>query len=228
MTRAPRRGLAAPALLLVAVALAALGMWQLQRRAWKHALIASVEARIHAAPVPAPGGAGWPDSDAARDAYRRVHATGRFDHNRATLVRAVTERGGGYWVMTPLVTPAFTVLVNRGFVPPERKARFGRAGGTVTVTGLLRVSEPRGGFLRANDPAADRWYSRDVAAIAVARGLGRVAPYFIDADAAPGAGGYPVGGLTVVRFADNHLAYALTWFALAALAGWAAWRVRRG
>jgi surfeit locus 1 family protein len=87
----------------------------------------------------------------------------------------------------------------------------------VTVTGLLRVSEPGGAFLRSNDPAADRWYSRDVAEMARARGLDRVAPYFLDADAAPNRGGYPVGGLTVVHFRDPHLVYALTWFALAAL-----------
>ena len=87
----------------------------------------------------------------------------------------------------------------------------------MTVTGLLRASEPGGGFLRANDPARDRWYSRDVAAIARARGLGEVAPFFIDADATPNPGGYPVGGLTVVAFRNDHLVYALTWFGLAGL-----------
>ena len=78
---------------------------------------------------------------------------------------------------------------------------------------LLRVTEPGGGFLRSNDPAGDRWYSRDVAAIAAARGVTEAAPYFIDAEASP-AGGYPVGGLTVLKFRNNHLVYALTWFAL--------------
>jgi surfeit locus 1 family protein len=83
------------------------------------------------------------------------------------------------------------------------------------VTGLLRLTEPKGGFLRANDPAADRWYSRDVEAMAAARGLTDTAPYFIDADATPNPGGLPVGGLTVVAFRNSHLVYALTWFALA-------------
>ena len=35
----------------------------------------------------------------------------------------------------------------------------------VTVTGLLRISEPKGAFLRANAPRENRWYSRDVVAI---------------------------------------------------------------
>jgi surfeit locus 1 family protein len=79
----------------------------------------------------------------------------------------------------------------------------------------LRITEPKGGFLRSNDPAADRWHSRDVPAIAARRGLTRTAPYFVDADAT--GTGWPRGGLTVIRFPNNHLAYALTWFGLAAL-----------
>lgn len=220
--------------LLFAAGFVALGIWQVERRAWKHELIAAVDARIHRPPVAAPGPAEWPGISASRDAYRRISATGRFRHDRETLVQAVTTRGAGYWVLTPLETPGFTLLVNRGFVPPDKRAATTRAagnrGGMVTVTGLLRISEPGGAFLRANDAAAGRWYSRDVAAIASARGLRRVAPYFLDADAAPNAGGYPVGGLTVVRFRDSHLVYALTWFALAALSlffAWLLWRPAR-
>jgi surfeit locus 1 family protein len=56
---------------------------------------------------------------------------------------------------------------------------------STTVTGLLRMTEPHGAFLRHNDAAANHWYSRDVQAIAAARGLTHVAPYFIDAEAAP-------------------------------------------
>ena len=86
----------------------------------------------------------------------------------------MTELGGGYWVMTPLVRDdGTTVLVNRGFVPADKRdpASWRSAEpAAVTVTGLLRMTEPGGAFLRSNDPAADRWYSRDVAAIAASRG----------------------------------------------------------
>ncbi|MGV7121169.1 SURF1 family protein [Sphingopyxis sp. 550A] len=228
-----KRGFVVAALIAVAAGFAALGVWQLDRRVWKHDLVAAVDARIHAAPVGAPGPGAWPRIDAKDDAYRRVTARGRFRHDRETLVQAVTARGAGYWVLTPLETPRFTLLVNRGFVPRERRdpctREVGNAAGDMTVTGLLRVTEPGGAFLRANDPAAGRWYSRDVAAIAKARGLGRTAPYFVDADATPNPGGYPVGGLTIVRFPDNHMVYALTWFALCALSLFFAgrlWRIR--
>ncbi|CAO4181084.1 SURF1 family protein [Methylorubrum extorquens] len=201
-----------------------LGTWQVERRIWKLDLIDRVEARIRAEPAPAPGPEDWAGLTAASAEYRRVRLTGRFTYDRATLVQAVTARGAGFWVLVPLVTDrGFTVLVNRGFVPTEARERAARAAGEpdgeVTVTGLLRLTEPGGAFLRHNDPAADRWYSRDVAAIAAARGIdgtpNEVAPYFVDADAAPNPGGLPVGGLTVVAFHNNHLVYALTWYALA-------------
>ncbi len=212
-----RAVLALAGLGLVGVFLA-LGTWQVQRRAWKLDLIARVEARLRAEPVAPPPSTEWGHLDGPAIEYRRVRVTGRFEHDRAALVQALTERGAGFWVLTPLVqADGTTVLINRGFVPGDRKDRSERAepAGESTVTGLLRLSEPGGGFLRHNDPAADRWYSRDVAALAAARTLRDVAPYFIDADATPNPGGLPVGGLTVVAFRNDHLVYALTWYALA-------------
>ncbi|WP_432280307.1 SURF1 family protein [Stakelama saccharophila] len=197
----------------------ALGVWQVHRRAWKLDLIARVEHRIHAAPRAAPGPARWPQVSEKSAEYAHVRIAGRYLDVPNTLVQASTDLGVGHWVLSPLESDrGFVVLVNRGFVPAGTAAPPS-PGGKVRVTGLLRISQPGGGFLRDNDPAAGRWYSRDVRAIATARGLDRVAPYFIDADARPGGGGdrLPVGGLTVVSFPNNHLGYALTWFALAAM-----------
>lgn len=218
---------------LAFAALVALGTWQVHRLRWKLDLIARVDARVHAAPVPAPGPESWAGLTREVAEYRRITARGTFDNGRETHVQALTELGSGSWVVTPLRTDAgFTVLVNRGFVPPDRRDPASRPDGQVAgetvVTGLLRLTEPAGSLLQSNDPAADVWVSRDVAAIARARGLdGPVAPYFIDADAALPPGRVPVGGLTVVSFPNNHLAYALTWYGLAALlAGAGAWRSR--
>jgi surfeit locus 1 family protein len=214
------------ALLLFAGGFLALGIWQMERRIWKHALIAAVDTRSSAAPVATPEAAQWSRISADRDAYRRVSVTGHFVHSRRTLVQAVTDLGPGYWVLAPLDTGPFTLLVNRGFIAQDqRNVRAAEPLGEVTVTGLLRVTEPRGAFLRANEPATDRWYSRDVLAIASARALRNPAPYFVDADATGNAAGQPVGGLTVIRFADNHLVYALTWFALAGLCVCGIWRL---
>ncbi len=248
---------------LAFTAFVALGTWQVQRLQWKNALIERVEQRIHAHPVAAPGPKQWPQITAASDEYRRVRVSGVYLHEFSVRVQATTVLGPGYWVMTPIQQEdGSIVLVNRGFIPVasgERNAEIRpatTAGGSdapsdgdgivlkegparpaaVTVTGLLRITEPGGGFLRENDPANQRWYSRDVAAIAAASKLSKVAPYFVDADAAsasahaaPGEGATerPVGGLTVVSFRNHHLVYALTWYALALMVAAAAFWVAR-
>lgn len=201
--------------------LVSLGVWQLHRLAWKHQLIQRVAERANAAPVAAPGPNVWASMGTPEYEYLRVRVQGHYRNDRETLVQAVTRVGAGFWVITPFeVDAGYTVLVNRGFVPPSRRsvaARLqGQIEGETTVTGLLRMSEPKGGFLRDNESSSDRWYSRDVGAISAARGLALSAPYFIDAgSAAPTIAGAPIGGLTVIVFPDNHLSYALTWFTLA-------------
>ena len=221
-----RRSPAALALMYLSLAalfagFAALGTWQIHRRAWKLDLIARVEQRVHASSVAAPGRDAWARMG-ADDEYRRVRADGVFLRDRSVFVQAVTERGPGFWMLTPLQTRAgFIVLINRGFV--EAAVDSGEPSqDPVSVSGLLRLTEPRGGFLRRNDPAAQRWYSRDVAAIAAAQQLSvqDVAPYFIDADAGTDSGA--MGGMTMLRFHNNHLVYAITWYSLALMAAGAA------
>ncbi|MFC0677907.1 SURF1 family protein [Lysobacter korlensis] len=230
-----------PAFLALAFALAiaclgfvALGGWQLQRMQWKRGLIERVEARVNAAPVPIPRRSRWPQVNAVSDEYRRVRVSGEYVPGVEARTQALTELGSGSWVLSALRSEAGEVVfINRGFVAAHAQPDPVPAG-LVTVTGLLRMSEPGGGFLRRNDPSADRWYSRDTGAIAQARGLppAAAAPFFVDAAAPAGRAQnrWPRPGLTVVRFRDNHLAYALTWFALAALTAWAGlrlWRIER-
>jgi surfeit locus 1 family protein len=225
----------------------ALGTWQVYRLQWKLDLIERVGQRVHGAPVPAPVAAQWPQVNAEADDYRPVKLRGAYLPAATTQVLASLDRGIGYWVVTPLCTADGIVMVNRGFIPagaggwsPQAAPAMAsadacaaaRAAGETDVAGLMRLSEVAG-RLRANEPARNYWYTRDVQAIAKARGLPPVAPYFVDADAAsalasgPVAGGQPVGGLTVVSFVNNHLVYALTWYALALMvAGATAWVVR--
>lgn len=203
----------------------ALGMWQINRLNWKTDLIQRIDQRVKAAPVAAPGPAEWATLTEASAEYRRVTLRGQYAHDKETLVQATTALGSGYWVLTPMRTEqGFWVLVNRGFVPPDKRDPASRptAGGTLqTAEGLLRMSEPRGRVLQDNDAAANRWYSRDVLAIAAARDVGdanSVAPYFVDVAAANDAPlDWPRPGLTVLHFSNNHLIYALTWFVLAGM-----------
>jgi surfeit locus 1 family protein len=202
--------------LATAAGLVALGNWQLERRVWKLGLIERVTARVDAAAQAAPGIADWPDINRDRDEYRHIRLRGEYLSDATLLAKAVTELGSGYWVMTPLRTEhAGTVMVNRGYIdqgvsaplPPE---------GPQEVTGLLRLTEPEGAFLRDNLPEQQRWYSRDVEAMANALNV-PLAPYFVDAKTAESGANAPVSGLTVVTFHNSHMVYALTWYALAAM-----------
>lgn len=213
-----RPWLALAGLLMVALLFAALGNWQVHRLAWKQALVARVARATTAPPLAL---SALPTGPVAPLEYRRVVVAGRYVPASTTLVTTTSDLGSGYWVMTALRGPATAVWVNRGFVPLGSL----RAGvmattptGPVTVTGLVRPDQPGGTWLRANLPAADRWYSRDLAAMAGARHLpGIPSRIFVDAqDESPHAAiGAPVAGLTILTFPNNHLSYALTWFAMA-------------
>ncbi|WP_374636986.1 SURF1 family protein [Paracoccus sp. (in: a-proteobacteria)] len=221
-SRGVRLTLLAAALAVFAVLLG-LGVWQVQRLFWKLELIATVETRLSATPVAAPAPAEWAALTAGAAEYRRVTVSGHYAEGPQRRVKAVTVRGPGFWVMTPLISDAgWPVLVSRGFVP-DGTPEIAAPAGPVRVSGLLRMSQPKGAFLRRNDPQAGRWFSRDTAAIGADLGLSGIAPYFIDAEAGPDPEALPIGGLTVVRFRNTHLAYAATWFALAAL--WAGWLI---
>jgi surfeit locus 1 family protein len=211
---------------LVALAiLLSLGFWQLERKAWKETLIARIEARAHGEPGAIEPEARWPVWRAGDDEFRRVRVTGTFLHDKETPVHGLmaAQRGApvqGFYIFTPLrLADGAAIMVNRGFVPTELRdpARRGETppAGEVTVTGLVRAPEARGWFMPDNRPAEDRWFTRDIAAMAAARGLERTAPFWIDADPVPAATGWPRPGQTRLAIANNHLGYALTWFGIA-------------
>jgi len=211
----------------VFVGLVLLGNWQVRRYHLKLKIAHDIATRVHAPPVDAPGPAQWSLIAAGHEQYLHVRLHGRFIGGQ-TLVHGSSSKGYGYWVMAPLRTDhGFVVLVNRGYVAPEpsgtpASAKISPPGGEVMLTGLLRLTEPRGGFLRNNQPKKDLWYSRDVAAIAAADHLpadhlpaDQVAPYFVDADATPSANEPPFAGLTSIHIYNHSLGYAITWYLLA-------------
>lgn len=239
-TTAPQKRRIRPAAIVVLFltivltgSLLALGTWQVKRLSWKLDLIARIEARAHAAPVEAPAAAEWPAlTDPAGYEYRRVKLSGTFLNDKQVQVYTVSDLGPGYWVMTPLRREdGSSVIVNRGFVPSDKRdpssRREGEPAGNVEIVGLMRAPETGGLFLRTNDPANGRWYSRNIPQISQASGLSDVAPFYVDTDATPNPGGFPVGGKTMLTFPNNHLSYAVTWYILAAMVVAAGWYVLR-
>ncbi|QPC87022.1 SURF1 family protein [Mesorhizobium sp. NBSH29] len=212
--------------LVVFAALIALGTWQMQRLHWKENLLATISARLDAAPLPAAevelkyGETG--DID-----YTPVVASGTFMHEAERHFFATWQGQSGYYVYTPLLLAegGRVVFVNRGFVPfdqKDQKTRFqGQIEGIQTVLGLAR--NPLAGkpsmMVPDNDPDKNIFYWKDLRAMAILSDLdvdGGVLPFFIDADSRPNPGGLPIGGVTMITMPNNHLQYALTWYGLAA------------
>ena len=234
--------------LLAFVALIALGTWQIQRKAWKEALIAALTERVAAPPHALPQAKDWPKLDRDADEYRRVKFTASFDNGREALVFAAASAfrpdvdSPGDWVFTPArLADGSIVIVNRGFVPDARRDPKSRAEGQITqpieITGALRWTDERHWFTPADDAAHNLWFTRDPAAIAVAKGLdaktAAIAPFYVEQENPVPPGGLPQPGKLVVTLPDNHLQYALTWYGLAAVlavvfAFWAATSGRRG
>jgi surfeit locus 1 family protein len=226
--------------------LVGLGVWQLERRAWKAELIAARAERL-AAPALGPADLARPPAELA---FHRIRLAGRFRHDLEVLVQPRTRNGeAGAHVVTPFVLAGgarapSTVLVDRGWVPHDRRdpatRGAGQIAGALAIGGIVTPGGRASGWTPDNDPARDAWYYVDPPAIAarLRQKSGTLGPVpdgipdlvvpnlvvpnlvvpnlVVEADAAPVPGGLPIGGQTVTDIPSRHLEYALTWFSLAA------------
>ncbi len=209
--------------------LVGLGVWQLERLRWKRDLIAAMEVRIGAAPVPLASLSGRDDAE-----YRQVIAHGVFAHDHSFFLFALAagSGAGGYHLLTPLrLEDGDHILVDRGWLPYDRRAGpeadVFRPKGAVRIVGILR-RPARHWSQPADDPARNDWYGVDLEHMAVIAGVAHFLPYVIEVDATPNPGGFPVGGQTRLVLPNDHLGYALTWFGLAVAVAviFALWLVR--
>lgn len=203
--------------------LISLGFWQLQRLAWKQALIAQIEERVEAEPMSLSEAISrWNKNQDIE--YLRVRAEGRFLHDNEQHLFSVIGGKSGWRIFTPFeTTGGEIVMADRGFVPDARKNADKRAAGQIAgevgVVGLVRKAETPGLFTPDNTPEKNVWYWRDlqgmVRAAVPSDRRGRVVPFFVELEARPGPDEGPRGGATRLKLSNNHLQYALTWFGLA-------------
>jgi cytochrome oxidase assembly protein ShyY1 len=233
------RGFAAFTAIMIAVFIG-LGIWQLERRAEKHALIAALEARVGAAPVPLPRPSQWHSLNPTNDEFRRVTFTATYAKLPDAMVysagSAVREdvSGPGTWAFLPArLASGETVVIDTGFIANTMQQREieDRAvsklvtGDPVMLTGYLRFPEAAGLLTPAENRDKRLWFTRDHLAMAKALGWGEVAPFYIDLETPVPENGIPKPGPLTPHLRDEHMQYAITWFALAAalLIGFAVW-----
>jgi surfeit locus 1 family protein len=228
--RAESRSLLMPAIAAFAAfaVLIGLGTWQVKRLAWKEALIANLQHRLSAPPVALPPRPDWSRFDPANDEFRRVQFTAAFQPGQEAYVYTSGSSlrpdvsGPGYWVFAPAVIDGGIIIVNRGFVPQDRRDSQTRAAGEVTgavnIVGALRWPDAPSLFTPAAEPANSTWYARDHRAMAAAKGwnrVGEVAPFYVEQEAPLPPGGLPKAGRLKPSLPNNHLQYAITWYGLA-------------
>lgn len=204
--------------------LVALGIWQLQRLAWKEEMLAQIDAAILAPPVPVPL-----DPTAEGDRYLPVTAVGRFTDKEILVLSARQGEGPGYRVITAFVTAdGRRILVDRGFLP-EMERGIPRPGVEATITGNLQWPRDSDSYTTPPDAKTGIWFARDVPAMAAQL---ETEPLLVvlrtTTEMTPAAEPVPVGAEGIP---NNHLQYAVTWFLLAVvwagMTGYLLWRITR-
>lgn len=230
---ARRRGLIGLSLFTLAIVglLIGLGVWQLQRRTAKHALLAALSERLTATPGALPAAATWKSLTPATDEFRRVTFTAVLKPLPDAMVygsgSAVRPDAVGpvSWAFLPAQLPTGeTVVIDAGFVQNtmQDRAQQDRAvqrlitGAPVAMTGYLRFPEAAGSLTATADAGKRLWFTRDIGAMAEKLGWGAVAPFYVDLESPVPPSGVPRPGPLEVRLKDDHLQYAITWFGLAA------------
>ena len=202
-----------------------LGFWQLRRLIEKEALIARVESRVDKPPQALPGPAQWRALKPDDYDYRHIRLTGHFIANTYALIFAKAPDGfgnePGFNVLTLFKTSSGgSLFVDRGFLPsskatPETLQNISEQ--DVELLGHLRAPQSRNAFTPNDTPERLIWYTRDPKAIAAALGLPDAAPFTLSLDPTEAAhvDDQPRPTSVAPQFVNNHLSYAVTWFALA-------------
>lgn len=205
-----------------AAVLISLGVWQMQRLAWKEAILADIAARITEEPVPLPS-----VIEAERDRYLPVTATGRFLGQPLEVLVSRKQIGPGVRIIDVFeTTDGRRVLVDRGFVrEADRGLPLGDS--TTTVTGNLHWPVETDSYTPPPDAKTGLWFARDVSAMSAAL---NTEPTFIVAREPTGDGIEPLP-VDTSSIPNDHLNYAVTWFSLATvwlgMTAYLLWRIRR-
>ncbi len=202
------------------LALLAMGTWQLQRLYWKEALIAERTSRMTAPAVALPDDLAAP----ASLEHRRIRVTGRLLHEHELYLGSKTHRGQvGFRVVTPFeLTDGRLLLIDRGWVPVDRRdpARrsAGQLEGQATLEGVARRDGWKGNlwFRPDNQPERNYWFWVDLPAMAARIGRADlITQIYLEAAETDLPGGLPKGRPVSVTLRNDHLQYAITWYALA-------------
>jgi surfeit locus 1 family protein len=194
--------------------LCGLGVWQVLRLGEKEKFLVELNARAAASPITLAQALQGNDIE-----FTRIKAGGHYDFAHTLYKQASVKGGPGWQLITPFIgDDGVAVLVDRGAVPEELKTQADTAQ-PAAITGIARLHDGgQGLFDPDNDMEGNIWYWWDVPAMLAAARLpaeAKTAPFILQVIAEPNAPRYPIAAEPDAGIRNNHLQYAITWFALA-------------
>ena len=211
-----------PVLLATLIGLAilvTLGAWQVQRLAWKEALIAQLAANAAAPPVDLSTAYNMARAGSNAE-FVRVAFTGTYNNDAWMKMLSSYEGGQGWTILTPVSADGWAVIVDRGKLPGQRLEHFDQPQGPQQIEGVIRTHGIGQGFFDpVNDPKGNMWYWWDIKAMLAASGLPaglKPFPFAVQLLPASTTAEFPRPEEPRADLANNHLGYAITWFGLAA------------
>ncbi len=196
--------------LIVLAVLVSLGIWQVNRLAWKQGVIADIEARIGAAPVELPA-----VPDPVADRYLPVRLSGKLTGEGVRVLVSTRDAGAGYRIIQVLTTgDGRRVLVDLGFQSVESHSELGLEG-PLSVTGNLHWPDEVDRWTPAPEPENLLYFARDVPVLAQKL---RTEPLLVVARATtPPIGAIRPLPISTAAIPNRHLEYVITWFSFAAI-----------
>lgn len=196
-----------------------LGTWQVHRLQWKTQLIASIASAKSMPPLTMMP---TDNSTLQRHEFYPVRLRGTWMGDREFHISPRFYKGKlGYFVVSPfLLTDGRTLMVNRGWVPTEKKEAVSRpeslVSGMETISGMIRIGNERNYFTPPNASERNLWFGRDVAQMADRAHLSNVIPAMVDIVGTQDTGHLPVPSDGTIRLTNDHLSYIITWYGIAA------------
>ncbi len=232
MRKARRIGFLIFAILLFIV-LVGLALWQVQRLQWKNDLVEQSQHAVTAKPVTIT------DIEAGLEYgfnvnFLRARLNGHYRHDLERYIYRSNKSKPGFHVVTPFIEDTgYIVFVDRGWVPqakrlPKDRPTSRKPEGKITITGVTR-NHATGYQIFLPDPDLSKsiwyWYDRPSLAHSLPAGIGKMPDgqqaiisslfFQLEPNGEPAKGDVPKILPVTVKLTNNHLQYAITWFALA-------------
>ena len=182
-----------------------LGTWQIIRLNWKNNLILEIENSLKNPPVEL--------AQSNKENFLKIKTSGTIDFDKQIYLYNLNESGTpGFEVINPIVIGDENYLINRGWIPFEKKGTqeinvFDQK----NIIGTLKLQGKKNIFKPDNDLEENYWFSLNREDILEFTGK-NFSKYIIYLD---GNYQFPKPKKITANISNNHQKYAITWFSLA-------------